>query len=49
MWGIKDDELSGRWDWEGLRKQIKKHVRVPLEASDILRLAFFTLSASMPL
>jgi ribonucleoside-diphosphate reductase alpha chain len=25
MWGIKDDELSGRWDWEGLRKQIKKH------------------------
>ena len=25
MWGIKDDELSGRWDWAGLRKQIKKH------------------------
>ena len=25
MWGVKDDELSGRWDWAGLRKQIKKH------------------------
>ncbi len=25
MWGIKDNELSGRWDWAGLRKQIKKH------------------------
>ncbi len=25
MWGIKDEELSGRWDWEGLRKEIKKH------------------------
>ena len=25
MWGVKDEELSGRWDWAGLRKQIKKH------------------------
>jgi ribonucleoside-diphosphate reductase alpha chain len=25
LWGIKDEELSGRWDWEKLRKQIKKN------------------------
>ena len=25
MWGIKDDELSGRWDWEKLRKDVKKN------------------------
>ena len=25
MWGIKDEELSGRWDWSALRKQVKKH------------------------
>ncbi len=25
MWGIKDNELSGRWDWVALRKQVKKH------------------------
>ena len=25
LWGIKDDELSGRWDWSKLRKDIKKH------------------------
>ena len=25
MWGIKDDELSGRWDWAALRKKVKKH------------------------
>ena len=25
LWGIKDEELSGRWDWSGLRKKIKKH------------------------
>ena len=25
LWGIKDDELSGRWDWEKLRKSVKKH------------------------
>ena len=25
LWGIKDDELSGRWDWAALRKDVKKH------------------------
>ena len=25
LWGIKDEELSGRWDWAGLREQVKKH------------------------
>ena len=25
LWGIKDEELSGRWDWEKLRKNVKKH------------------------
>lgn len=25
LWGIKDEELSGRWDWGKLRKEIKKH------------------------
>ena len=25
LWGIKDSELSGRWDWVALRKEIKKH------------------------
>ncbi|SHG90944.1 ribonucleoside-diphosphate reductase subunit alpha [Winogradskyella jejuensis] len=25
LWNIKDEELSGRWDWEKLRKQVKKH------------------------
>ncbi len=25
LWGIKDEELSGRWDWEKLRKNIKEH------------------------
>ncbi len=25
LWGVSDDELSGRWDWAGLRKQVKKH------------------------
>lgn len=24
LWGIKDEELSGRWDWKKLRKEIKK-------------------------
>src|SRR5210317_1738723 len=24
LWGIKDEELSGRWDWVGLRKTVKK-------------------------
>ncbi|HEX8576945.1 MAG TPA: ribonucleoside-diphosphate reductase subunit alpha [Flavobacterium sp.] len=22
MWGMKDEELSGRWDWAGLRKEV---------------------------
>ena len=25
LWGIKDEELSGRWDWADLRKKVKKH------------------------
>jgi len=25
LWGIKDDDLSGRWDWEKLRKDVKKN------------------------
>ena len=25
LWGIKDEELSGRWDWGKLRKDVKKH------------------------
>jgi len=25
LWGVSDEELSGRWDWKGLRKQVKKH------------------------
>ena len=25
MWNIKDEELSGRWDWGKLRKSVKKH------------------------
>lgn len=25
LWGIKDEELSGRWDWTALRKDVKKH------------------------
>ncbi|MBR9915209.1 MAG: ribonucleoside-diphosphate reductase subunit alpha [Algicola sp.] len=25
LWGIKDEELSGLWDWEKLRKQVLKH------------------------
>ena len=24
LWGIKDEELSGRWDWAKLRKQVMK-------------------------
>ena len=24
LWGIKDEELSGRWDWAKLRKTVKK-------------------------
>lgn len=25
LWGIKDEELSGRWEWGKLRKQVLKH------------------------
>ncbi len=25
MWGVKDDELSGRWDWAALRKKVVKN------------------------
>ncbi len=25
MWGVKDEELSGRWDWASLRKDVKKY------------------------
>ncbi|WP_046745689.1 ribonucleoside-diphosphate reductase subunit alpha [Kordia zhangzhouensis] len=25
LWGIKDEELSGRWDWAKLRKQVLKN------------------------
>ena len=25
MWGIKDKELSGRWEWNALRKKVKKY------------------------
>ncbi len=25
LWGIKDEELSGRWDWGKLRKDVEKH------------------------
>lgn len=25
MWGLKDDDLSGRWDWKSLRKEVVKY------------------------
>ncbi len=25
LWGIKDEELSGRWNWDKLRKDVKKN------------------------
>lgn len=25
LWGIEDEDLSGRWDWKKLREKIKKH------------------------
>jgi len=25
MWGVEDDDLSGRWDWNKLRKDVLKH------------------------
>ena len=36
MWGIKDDELSGRWDWVGLRKADQKArcSQFPIDGTD---------------
>ncbi|SNR41414.1 ribonucleoside-diphosphate reductase alpha chain [Lutibacter agarilyticus] len=25
MWGVSEDDLSGRWDWKSLRKEVKKN------------------------
>ena len=25
LWGVKDEELSGRWDWQDLREEVEKH------------------------
>ena len=25
LWGLKDEDLSGRWDWTSLRKEVMKH------------------------
>jgi ribonucleoside-diphosphate reductase alpha chain len=25
LWGLKDEELSGRWDWNSLRKEVIEH------------------------
>ena len=25
LWGLKDEELSGRWDWAALRKEVMEH------------------------
>jgi ribonucleoside-diphosphate reductase alpha chain len=25
MWGVSEDDLSGRWDWASLRKEVMKH------------------------
>jgi ribonucleoside-diphosphate reductase alpha chain len=25
LWGLKDEDLSGRWDWASLRKEVVKH------------------------
>jgi len=25
MWGLKDEDLSGRWDWAALRKEVMEH------------------------
>ena len=25
LWGMKDEELSGRWDWASLRKEVVEH------------------------
>lgn len=25
LWGLKDEDLSGRWDWKSLRKEVMQH------------------------
>jgi ribonucleoside-diphosphate reductase alpha chain len=25
LWNIKDEDLSGRWDWAALRKEVMEH------------------------
>jgi ribonucleoside-diphosphate reductase alpha chain len=25
LWGVKDEDLSGRWDWKELREEVEKH------------------------
>jgi ribonucleoside-diphosphate reductase alpha chain len=25
IWNIKDEDLSGRWDWAALRKEVMEH------------------------
>ena len=25
LWGVEDDELSGRWNWQELREEVEKH------------------------
>ena len=25
LWGLKDEDLSGRWDWKSLRKEVMEH------------------------
>ncbi len=25
LWGLKDEDLSGRWDWDSLRKEVVEH------------------------
>jgi ribonucleoside-diphosphate reductase alpha chain len=25
LWGLKDSDLSGKWDWESLRKEVMEH------------------------
>ena len=25
LWGVKDEELSGRWNWQELREEVEKH------------------------
>ena len=25
LWGVEDEELSGRWNWQELREEVEKH------------------------